>query len=117
MPGPERFPSIVRVVCLLLLSSGLVLPLHGQSIQIDGVPVVTTDTDQDTTYSAGDGLELQGNVFSSALAGQMCLPGAAVTGVAVDGSLICTCFPGLGLTECPSGCVDLWSDESNCGAC
>lgn len=91
--------------------------LYGQEIQIDGVPVVTTATDKDTTYSAGDGLVLNGNEFSSVLPGQMCTPGAAVVGVDVDGTIVCACFPGMGLTLCPDGCVDLLSDDFNCGAC
>lgn len=108
--------SLMCAGVIVIVMTG-VASLYGQEIQIDGVPVVTTATDQDTTYSAGDGLVLDGNEFSSVLPGQMCTPGAAVVGVDVDGNIVCACFLGTGLTGCPDGCVDLLTDNNNCGAC
>ena len=108
--------GLIAFAVIVIVTEGSAL-LHGQQIQIEGVPVVTADTDQDTTYTAGDGLVLNGQVFSSALPGQLCKPGSAVTGIDASGNLVCVCFPGMDLTDCPAGCVDLLSDNYNCGAC
>jgi len=88
--------STMQIVCrILILAMALGpltpdLPASAQSeIQIEGVPVVT--------------------------AGKSCVANAALVGFAADGSLLCSCFPGLSL--CTSACFDLLSDVTNCGAC
>jgi len=54
-------------VCLFVASiSALSNPVLAQGeIQVDGVSVVTTETDKDTTYDAGAGLALESGVFKS----------------------------------------------------
>ncbi len=111
----SRVALILSVVAVIVVTGSR--SLDGQEIQINGVPVVTTATDQDTTYTAGDGLVLDGQEFSSALAGQTCKPGATLVGFDADANILCACVPGLGLTECPAACVDLLTDDTNCGGC
>lgn len=108
----------VAVLATFIISGATLGPepdAYAQGIYDDGVAVVTTSTDQDTTYTAGDGLVLEGQTFGSATAGQLCLPGEAVTGVATNGDLVCSCFPGL--ADCTTGCFDLATSVDSCGQC
>jgi hypothetical protein len=98
----------------LIITPATSLVAQGE-IQVEGVPVVTTETDQDTTYSAGEGLSLDGQVFKSNLAGQICPQGSALVGFDSLGDILCDCFPDYSF--CTDECVDLQANPDHCGSC
>lgn len=66
---------------------------------LSGVPGGFADNvDNDTTYTAGTGLQLGGGQFSvsfssvQARVGSGCAPGSAITGIGIDGSVTCQTF-------------------------
>ena len=64
-------------------------------LRLDGVSVVTTDTDQDTTYSAGTGLDLTTTTFSADTnylqrrVASECAAGSSIRAIAANGTPTC----------------------------
>ena len=118
--SPERRPRFGYGIGLLGLLASLPYCATGSNLSVD--PGSTAESSGGDTYTqGGDGSTPQPASGGSPVTptggsgpsegGSPSMGGAPETGGTATGGTAPTC------TECPSGCVDLTSDEANCGAC